>query len=75
MYFPIVAILLLAGNIKLGLAVVLPILLAFLLIVWSKKLQLKENKKYYEQLRDNSDNFQEDIELQQEIRVLIWLIN
>ncbi|MEA4963173.1 ABC transporter transmembrane domain-containing protein, partial [Lutispora sp.] len=68
MFFPLVSILLLKGNWKLGLAVVLPIIIGFLLIVWSKKIQLRENIKYYTKLRDNSDSFQEAIELQQEIR-------
>ncbi|WP_342757195.1 ABC transporter ATP-binding protein [Kineothrix sedimenti] len=68
MFFPLISILLLIGNIKLGLAVILPIIIAFLLIVWSKKIQLRENIKYYTKLRDNSDSFQEAIELQQEIK-------
>lgn len=68
MFFPLISILLLIGNIKLGLAVILPIIIAFSLIVWSKKIQLRENIKYYTKLRDNSDSFQEAIELQQEIK-------
>lgn len=68
MFFPIISLLLLAGNWKLGLTVVLPVVLSFSLIVLSKKIQLRENKKYYVKLRDNSDSFQEAIELYQEIR-------
>ena len=68
MFFPLVSILLLKGNLKLGLSVVLPIIIGFLLIVWSKKIQLRENVKYYTKLRDNSDSFQEAIELHQEIK-------
>lgn len=68
MFFPIVSILLLKGNLKLGLAVIMPIVIGFLLIVWSKKIQLRENSKYYIKLRENSDSFQEVIELQQEIK-------
>lgn len=68
LFFPVVSLLLLTGNWKLGLAVILPIILSILLILWSKKIQLQENKKYYEKLRDNSEHFQETIELQQEIR-------
>ena len=68
MFMPIVSILLLIGNFKLGLAVVLPIIAGFLLVIWSKKIQLKENNKYYTKLRENSDSFQEAIELQQEIK-------
>lgn len=68
LFFPLVSILLLMGNLKLGLAVILPIIIGFILIVWSKKTQLRENTKYYTKLRDNSDSFQEAIELQQEIK-------
>lgn len=68
MFFPLLSILLIMNNWKLGLAVVLPVVIGFLLIVWSKKIQLRENVKYYTKLRDNSDRFQEAIELQQEIR-------
>lgn len=68
MFLPLISILLLKGNLKLGLAVILPIVIGILLIVWSKKIQLRENIKYYTKLRDNSDSFQEAIELQQEIK-------
>ncbi|SDX30848.1 ABC transporter ATP-binding protein [Eubacterium barkeri] len=68
LFFPLAALLLLKGNMELGMAVVLPIVMGFLLILWSKKIQLKENTKYYAKLRDNSDSFQEAIELQQEIK-------
>lgn len=68
LFFPLMSILLLSGNWKLGLAVILPVIIGFLLIIWSKKVQLKQNKKYYAKLRENSDSFQEAIELQQEIK-------
>lgn len=68
LFFPIISILLLIGNVTLGLAVVLPILIYFAFIVLSKNMQLKVNKRYYDKLRENSDAFQEAIELQQEIK-------
>src|SRR5699024_10756935 len=68
LFFPIISICLIIGNIKLGLAVVLPITLGYLLVIFSKKMQIKENKKYYLKLRDNSESFQEAIENAQEIR-------
>lgn len=68
MFLPLVTILLIIGNFKLGLAVILPIIAGFLLVIWSKKIQLRENIKYYTKLRENSDSFQEAIELQQEIK-------
>lgn len=67
-YFIIVSILLLIGNIKLGIAVIVPVIISFLLLVLSKKLQVSSTTKYFEQLRENSDIFQEAIELQQEIK-------
>lgn len=67
-FFPIFTALLLWGNVFLGLAVILPVLLNFILIWLSKKMQLRENLKYYKKLRDNSDYFQETIELQQDIK-------
>lgn len=68
MFLPIAAILLLIGNVKLGLAVVIPLVIAILLIILSKKITLMENAKYYAKLRSNSDSLQEAIELQQEIK-------
>lgn len=68
LFFPIIAVLLLIGNLKLGLAVVIPLVIDFALIFLSKNMQLKLNKRYYDKLRKNSDAFQEAIELQQEIK-------
>lgn len=68
MFFPIMAILLLVGNVKMGVACVLPILISLGLLFLSKKLQVSETHKYYQKRRDNSENFQEAIELQQEIK-------
>lgn len=68
LFFPIIAVLLLIGNFKLGLAVVLPICINFSLIILSKNMQYRMNKRYYDKLRENSDAFQEAIELQQEIK-------
>lgn len=68
MFFPIIAIMLLIGNYKLGLTVIITNLAVFVFLAISKKIQLRENLKYYQRLRDNSDSFQEAIELQQEIK-------
>ncbi|MGT2712037.1 ABC transporter ATP-binding protein [Streptococcus oriscaviae] len=67
-FFPLVSVLLLTGNLLLGLAVVLPIVANFCLLLLSKNLQLRGNKKYFHRLRENSESFQEAIELQQEIK-------
>lgn len=67
-FFPVMAILLLIGNVKMGLACVLPIVISLSLLFLSKKIQVSETHKYYQKRRDNSENFQEAIELQQEIK-------
>ncbi|ECH1172783.1 ABC transporter ATP-binding protein, partial [Salmonella enterica subsp. enterica] len=68
MFYPIMVILLLVGNVKMGLACVLPIVISLGLLFLSKKIQVSETHKYYQKRRDNSENFQEAIELQQEIK-------
>lgn len=67
-FLVIISILLLVGNIKLGVCVLLPIFLYFGILLLSKKMQVASNDKYYKKLRKNSDSFQEAIELQQEIK-------
>ncbi len=67
-FFPIISIMMLIGNIKLAIAVILPTLLSFILVVLSKKVQVKGHEKYYKVLRENSESFQEAIEMQQEIK-------
>lgn len=67
-YFPILAVMLIGYNWKLGLTVILPIALGYSLIALSKRVQVQMNKKYYQQLRKNSESFQEAIENAQEIR-------
>ena len=67
-FFPLLSVLLLLGNVKLGLAIILPILLGFGLLLLSKNLQIRESFKHYQKLRDNSESFQEAIENQQEIK-------
>ncbi|MGL9971919.1 ABC transporter ATP-binding protein [Enterococcus sp. DIV1420a] len=68
LFFPIISVMLLLGNFKMGLAVIIPTLISFILIPLSKKSQVKANSKYYKVLRENSEAFQETIELQQEIK-------
>ena len=68
LFFPIMSALMLIGNIYLGLSIIIPVVLSYSLILISKKLQLKNHKKHYDKLRQNSDSFQEAIELQQDIK-------
>lgn len=67
-FFVVMTLMLLKGNFILGLCVVLPIVIYFMCMLLSKKIQIINNKKYYDKLRVNSENFQETIELQQEIK-------
>ena len=68
LFFPIISIMMFTGNAKLALSVILPTVLGLGLMVVSKKIQIKGHDKYYKVLRDNSEYFQEAIELQQEIK-------
>lgn len=67
MFFPVMGIMMLIGNWKLGMAAIIPTLLSFLFIPLAKKKSVSGNSKYYDVLRENSEIFQETIELQQEI--------
>ena len=70
LFFPLISVLLLAGDFRLGLAVIIPVLADLLLIRLSRGIQVSGARKYYEQLRENSEKFQETIEMQQELRSL-----
>lgn len=67
-YFIISVVFLLANNIKLGLAVLLPLFASIIATYLSKKAQIGGSTEYYQKLRENSDKFQETIEMHQEIR-------
>ena len=67
LFFPLIGIMLMIGNFKMGLAVMIPTILSFILIPFAKSFQVKGNEKYHKVLRENSEKFQEAIELQQEI--------
>lgn len=64
----VIAIMLISGNVILGLVVIIPVVISIILLFSSKKIQDSENKKYYDILRDVSETFQETIEMQQEIK-------
>lgn len=68
LFFPCIGTMMIIGNWKLGLATMLPTLLSFIFIPLAKEKQIEENSKYFHVLRENSELFQETIELQQEIR-------
>ncbi|MDU2830744.1 MAG: ABC transporter ATP-binding protein, partial [Anaerococcus sp.] len=68
LFFPLISIMMLVSNVKMGLAVIIPSLLSFIFIPLSKKIQVKGHKRYYDILRKNSESFQENIEMQMEIK-------
>ena len=68
LFFPLISIMMLVSNVKMGLAVIIPSLLSFIFIPLSKKHSVKGEKEYYRVLRENSESFQENIEMQMEIK-------
>ena len=68
LFFPLISIMMLIGNVKMGLAVIIPTILSFIFIPLSKKHSVKGNKRYYDILRENSESFQENIEMQMEVK-------
>lgn len=68
MFFPLISIMMLIGNWKMGIAVIAPTLISFLFIPLSKKIQTNGFQKHYDVLRRNSEAFQENIEMQMEIK-------
>lgn len=67
MFFPLMGLMMFIGNWKLGLAVIIPTLISFIVIPSARKIEVSSNSKYFNVLRDNSEMFQETIEMQQEI--------
>lgn len=67
-YLFLIVIMLLIFNFKLALCILIPIILSIVCIFISKKSQVNGNKKYYNVMREISEDFQESIELQQEIK-------
>lgn len=64
----IISILLLIGNLKLGLAVIVPIYISAILNLLSSKMQKKGVRSYYKEQRKSSKMFQELIDLSTEIK-------
>ncbi|WP_159564149.1 ABC transporter ATP-binding protein [Streptococcus halichoeri] len=67
LFFPLLGLAMFIGNWKLGLAAIIPTLLSFAVLPLAKKKEVSAYSKYFNVLRDNSEMFQETIELQQEI--------
>ena len=67
LFFPLMGLIMLIGNWKLGIAAIIPTLLSFMINPLAKQKEVSEYSRYFNVLRDNSELFQETIELQQEI--------
>ena len=67
LFFPLMGLIMLIGNWKLGLAAIIPTLLSFMINPLAKQKEVSEYSRYFNVLRDNSELFQGTIELQQEI--------
>ena len=67
LFFPLMGLIMLIGNWKLGLAAIIPTLLSFMINPLAKQKEVSEYSRYFNVLRDNSELFQETIELQQKI--------
>lgn len=68
LFFILVSIAMLYFNFYLAMAIIIPFIINILILFLTKKVQIKSNTKYYKILRKNSESFQENIELQQEIQ-------
>lgn len=67
-FFICISVLMFFENLKMSIAVITPILCSFAFILLSRKMQIKIHNKYFKQLRENSEAFQETIGMQQEIK-------
>lgn len=67
LFFPLMGLMMIIGNWKLGLATIIPTLISFVILPLAKKKNISSNSEYFNVLRENSELFQETIELQQEI--------
>ena len=67
LFLPVITILMLIGNWKMALLAIVPTLVSFGLIVLGKNYARAQFNKHYVRLRENSQAFQERIEMSKEI--------
>lgn len=67
-FLTIIATMMLLSNWKLGVAAMVPMLIGILMLIMSKNNQKVWSEKFFWKLRKNADIFQENIEMQQEIK-------
>ncbi|MEL3906132.1 MAG: ABC transporter ATP-binding protein [Treponema sp.] len=67
-YLIVIGAMMIIAHPALGLCVFVPILASFILLMLSKKIQVRETTRDFHKQRERSEFFQEAIELQQEIK-------
>ena len=68
LYLIIIGAMMIIAHPGLGLCVFVPIIISFILLILSKKIQIRETTRDFHKQRERSEFFQETIELQQEIK-------
>ena len=68
LYLAMIGVMMIAFHPKLGLCVFGPIIISFILLILSKKIQVRETTRDFYKQRERAEYFQEAIELQQEIK-------
>ena len=68
LYLIIFGVIMIAAHPGLGLCIFVPIIISFILLILSKKIQIRETTRDFQKQRERADFFQEAIELQQEIK-------
>ena len=67
-YLIIIGAMMITAHPGLGLCVFVPIIISFILLILSKKIQIRETTRDFHKQRERTEFFQETIELQQEIK-------
>ena len=67
-YLTIIGAMMITAHPGLGLCVFVPIIISFILLILSKKIQIRETTRDFHKQRERTEFFQEAIELQQEIK-------
>ena len=67
-YLIIIGAVMITAHPGLGLCVFVPIIISFILLILSKKIQIRETTRDFHKQRERTEFFQEAIELQQEIK-------
>ena len=67
-YLIIIGAMMITAHPGLGLCVFVPIIISFILLILSKKIQIRETTRDFHKQRERTEFFQEAIELQQEIK-------